>query len=144
MNEVEHISIKNAFLQPWFKSNNNLCQKCKKDFSENKWVSGETYKGIDFHHNPPQFMFENLDDWEGDFLELCRDCHKELHKEILKIMFEHSNLFKFKNSEYWTWKAITNKTECRNNIYEFTNKWVMNKELHAELNHNGGKHNGKS
>jgi hypothetical protein len=38
------------------------CYKCKGEFNE-KAKKYKTYKGIDVHHNPPQFL---MDKWEGE------------------------------------------------------------------------------
>lgn len=81
------------------------CYRCAKDYSEYTFKSGETYLGIDDHHHPPQFMFEE-GSWVGKLIPVCRSCHVEIHKEIKQIMFRHSNLFKFVNQEDWLWKHI--------------------------------------
>ncbi len=97
---------------------------CEKyGFVGEKWVSGVTYEGIDEHHNPPTFMMKR---WEGEIINLCRRCHKELHDIILKIIFKHSNLFKPNKSEHWTWiKVIPNKRqEYISEVIKSTREWV--------------------
>jgi len=99
------------------------CRKCKEDFSEKDWESGKTYLGIDEHHNPPEFM---LEEWNGEMISLCRKCHKDLHIEIRRIIFEHSTTFKPNKSDYWSWiKVIPNKRqECITEIIKFTRGWL--------------------
>lgn len=88
------------------------CKRCGVKNSK-EYQMGETYKGIDFHHNPPEFMFEE-NCWKGDLIPLCRDCHVWIHKEIKLIMFKYSNLFKFVNQEDGLWKHIIGekRKEC--------------------------------
>ena len=115
-------------LKSWFK-NGKRCEKCNKDCSDIKYERNETYNGIDVHHNPPQFMFEKPE-WVGELICLCRECHRKLHEEILKIMFKHSNLFKPKKSEHWTWIATIgeDRFKCRDEVYKFTVNWLGEKE----------------
>ena len=103
-----------------------ICQRCKQNLTGIKAEQLVTYEGADEHHNPPRFMFDNKSKWEGELLILCRKCHRELHDEILKIMFKYSNLFKHKKSEHWTWIAIIgeNKIKCREEVYNFTKRWL--------------------
>lgn len=110
------------------------CQKCCKEFIENSWVSGETYESIDIHHNPPQFMVKESGKWEGNLINLCRKCHRELHDNILDIMFKFSNLFKFKKSEYWTWLAIigNERNKCIEEVKNFTEEWLKEKKVGNE------------
>ena len=105
-----------------------ICEKCKEDFSEIKGEKYKTYTGIDEHHNPPTFMFREDEIFLGELIPLCRKHHRELHDIILKIMFKHSNLYKPKKSEYWTWIAIIGerKNECRKEVYNFTKEWLKN------------------
>ena len=100
-----------------------ICEKCKKDFSDKKWEHKITYEGIDFHHSPPKFM---LDVWEGKIINLCREHHKELHKDIIKIMFKYSTLFKPLKSEHWTWVKIIpcDRKDCIKEIIKFTDDWL--------------------
>lgn len=106
----------------------DYCAKCKKpreSFPE--WKSKETYSGLDIHHNPPEFISNYLNEsWSGETIFLCRECHKELHKRILIIMFKHSTLFNLKNSEYWTWQNIipSNRKSMIEEIIKFTREWV--------------------
>jgi len=105
-----------------------ICEKCNADFSEVNAEKYKTYEGIDEHHNPPEFMFEKGEKWNGRFIKLCRKCHTELHKEIREIMFKHSNLFKPKNSDHWIWIAVLpiNRIKCREEVKEFTERWLEN------------------
>ncbi len=107
------------------------CQKCDKHFTDKEWKSGETYKGIDVHHNPPEFISDYLGEpWSGEFYDLCRKCHGELHDEIIKILNKKSTSLKFINSEYWICKRMTQKQikECKEEIYLFTKKWIKEKD----------------
>lgn len=99
------------------------CNKCKKEFFNGEWKSGETYKGIDEHHNPPKFMMEI---WKGKFYNLCRDCHRELHDEIIKILNDEANTLKFVNSEHWVWLKIIpkNRLKATKRVFKFTEEWV--------------------
>lgn len=105
-----------------------ICAKCKKrkqDFPE--WKNGETYIGLDLHHNPPEFISDYMnEEWSGEKFFLCRGCHQELHKQILLIMFKHSTLSKPKNSEYWTWQSIipSKRKEMIDEIVKFTRGWI--------------------
>jgi len=103
-----------------------ICKKCYGDFSEIKAEKNKTYTGIDYHHNPPTFMFFEGELFIGDIIPLCRKCHRELHDIILKIMFRYSNLFKFKKSEYQNWIGIIGdkKEKCRIEVYNFTREWL--------------------
>jgi hypothetical protein len=103
------------------------CQKCGKDFSDAIWKSGETYEGIDQHHNPPEFISDYLGEaWSGEFYNLCRKHHRELHDEILKILNKKSTALKFINSEYWICKRMNKNQikEAQKEIYEFTLIWL--------------------
>lgn len=103
------------------------CSKCKKEFEENEWEKGITYEGLDRHHNPPEFLSNFLNEmWSGEFYYLCRKCHKQLHKEIIKILNKKLDNFKFINSEYWTLKRMNLKQikEVQSEIQYFTKKWV--------------------
>lgn len=108
-----------------------ICDKCKKDFSHITWISGETYEGIDKHHNPPEFLSDYLrEQWSGEFYNLCRDCHKQLHKEILIILNKKSSNLKFINSEFWICKKMSLKElqEVKIGIYNFTKEWINGKD----------------
>lgn len=104
------------------------CAYCLKDFEENSYVKGQTYKAIDYHHSPPVFTFhkDNIQ-WSGDLIPLCRDCHVSIHKEIKNILFTNSTLLKFINSEEWLWNYILpiNREKARNEILLFTRKWIQ-------------------
>lgn len=108
----------------------DVCHRCSSIHNE-KWKRYKTYKGIDQHHNPPEFISVFLEEeWSGEFYNLCRDCHTKLHKEIKKILNKHSNSLKFINSEYWTLKKMTSAQikEAKEEIYNFTKKWVENRD----------------
>ena len=104
-----------------------ICDKCKKEFNGMEWKSGETYEGIDLHHNPPQFM---MNKWEGKTYNLCRKCHRKLHDEIIKILNKFANTLKFIKSEYWVWnKIIPNKRqEIKDEIIKFSEVWINDSE----------------
>jgi len=103
-----------------------ICEHCKKDFSGIKAEQGITYEGIDYHHNPPEFM---VDKWKGELLKLCRKCHKELHIKIREIMFKHSTLFKPNKSDYWTWIKVLpcDREKCVNEVIKYTKELVNDK-----------------
>lgn len=108
-----------------------ICGKCHKDFSDKKWESGETYDGIDAHHNPPEFISDYLkEQWSGEFYYLCRKHHREIHDEIIKILNNKSTSLKFINSEFWVCKRMSLQEiqECKEEIYNFTRNWIKNKE----------------
>lgn len=114
--------------------------KCKKCGKENEvWKSGVTYKGLDRHHNPPEYM----DLYDGDIIDgeepnriydmitLCRDCHtgpKGLHRTIiLPILNKFSNQLRNNGSENWIWNKFIpqcDKKKCREEIFQATKKWV--------------------
>jgi len=103
------------------------CEKCKKDFSEHIWENGKTYKGIDEHHNPPQFLMEN---WKGKTYNLCRKCHRNLHDLIIDMMNKKANTLKFIKSEYWVMQKLTpkQKKELCEEVYNFTELWIREDE----------------
>jgi len=102
-----------------------ICMKCGEDLSHIRAEKYKTYEGIDEHHSPPEFM---LEEWEGRIIPLCRKHHKELHIEIIRIMFEHSTLFKPNKSEHWTWIKVipTNRPKCIKEVIKFTDDWIKN------------------
>jgi len=103
------------------------CQKCNHYFKDSCWESKKTYHGIDEHHNPPRFLSKKLKEkWIGETYNLCRKCHRKLHDEILKILNENSNNFKFIKSEYWTLKKMNIKQikKAKEEIYAFTKRWI--------------------
>ena len=122
----------------------NRCQKCDK--LNVGWVSGETYLGLDEHHNPPEFMFKyesdsysgthfiKSDPWKGEIYTLCRDCHtglKGLHRTvIIPFLFKKSGLLKKNGSEYWLWKHILPKEKIavREEIFVLTKQWLSEKD----------------
>lgn len=111
-----------AYGNQWDDSKNLICKKCNHLF-KHKWEKGKTWEGIDEHHSPPEFM---LDEWKGKIIPLCRKHHRNLHDRIIKIMFKHSNLFKPKKSEHWTWVAImpNKRKECIEEVIKFTKEWL--------------------
>ena len=108
-----------------------ICEKCRKGFSNSNWKSGVTFEGIDRHHNPPEFISNRLgEEWSGEFYNLCRKCHREIHTEILIILNVKSNALKFINSEHWICERMNTKQieEAKEEIYLFTKEWIMKKE----------------
>jgi len=87
-----------------------ICMKCGEDLSHIRAEKYKTYEGIDEHHSPPEFM---LEEWEG---------------RIIRIMFEHSTLFKPNKSEHWTWIKVipTNRPKCIKEVIKFTDDWIKN------------------
>lgn len=109
-----------------------ICDKCKKDFSYIKWKSKETYKGIDVHHNPPEFISDYFKEkWSGEFYNLCRDCHVKLHHQIKKLLNKKAGTLKFINSEYWVMKRMSpiQIKESKRDIYCFTKDWLKKEEV---------------
>lgn len=103
-----------------------ICEKCKENCSNIKAEQRITYEGIDEHHNPPTEISRFLkEEWVGDFYNLCRKCHKELHLEITKILKKYSNKPKY-NSDYWLMlNSTTSKIkEAQEVIYSFTKEWI--------------------
>ena len=102
------------------------CSKCNCNLNNKEWKKGKTYEGLDYHHNPPQFMFEDKKEWKGELIPLCRKCHKELHTKIREIMFKYSNLFKPNKSDYWNWIKVIGKDriKCREEVFSFTKRWL--------------------
>lgn len=100
------------------------CFKCNKNnFPE--WESGKTYEGLDKHHNPPEEISRFLKEiWKGEFIFLCRNCHKNLHLEITKILKKYSNKPNY-NSDYWLMlNSTTEKIKLAQiEIYNFTKQW---------------------
>jgi hypothetical protein len=104
-----------------------ICSKRNHEVIDSEWKSGETYEGLDRHHNPPEFMFKRGEQkWFGEMLSLCRKHHVEIHREIKQILFRHSSLIKFVNSEDWLCKHITDLkfNLARIEIYNFTKRWL--------------------
>jgi len=105
------------------------CEKCKREFdteTKDYWVSGSPFEGIDRHHNPPEEFFRFLErEWVGEYYNLCRKCHKELHKEITIILKKYSLKPKY-NSDYWLMLNMTPEKIglATKEIYEFTKKWA--------------------
>ena len=105
------------------------CEKCRKEFdtsSEDYWESGKIFEGIDRHHNPTEEIYRILkQEWNGEFYNLCRDCHQILHKEIILILKKYSMKPKY-DSAHWLMKYMTPSKiiSAMEEIYGFTNKWV--------------------
>lgn len=112
-----------AYSNEWNKE--IVCDYCNHAFKI-KAEKGVTYKGIDEHHNPPKFMFEENEKWVGELLNLCRKHHRELHDEIIKILNEEVGTLKFVNSEHWVWikMSINDRKKARERVYTFTKKWI--------------------
>jgi hypothetical protein len=106
-----------------------ICEKCKNNF-EVRAEKNITYTGIYYHHNPPTFMFEKNEEWEGEIIPLCRKNHRELHDCLIEIMFKHSTLFKRNKSENWLWLHTlgNERINCRDEVFEFTDKWLEVKD----------------
>ena len=107
------------------------CNKCYCRCGQEAWGKGITYTGIDRHHNPPEFLSDFFkEEWSGEFYNLCRECHVELHRKIKKILNKHSSSFKFINSEYWTLMKMTPVTirTAQKEIYSFTKRWIKKED----------------
>ena len=106
---------------------NKMEAKCKRCGKENtKWNSGETYKGLDEHHNPPQFM---MNEWKGELYFLCRECHKELHQKIIvPLLNNFARTLKYNGSEYWIWFKILpiDKPNAIKKVYNTTKDFIEN------------------
>jgi hypothetical protein len=103
------------------------CDYCNEDFSESKWEKGVTYEGIDSHHNPPEFLSDFLkEQWSGEFYNLCRKHHRELHDQIILLLNKKANTLKFIKSEYWVLQKMNLKQieEVKEEIIEFTRRWI--------------------
>lgn len=98
------------------------CGKCLKE-KYKEWKSGETYEGIDNHHNPPELTTEKGEQWVGEIIPLCRKHHKELHKKITELIREYSMRKKGK-SDYWLWLYVNDRLKCRNEIIKLTKEWL--------------------
>ena len=102
------------------------CDFCQEEFNK-PWRIGFTYEGIDKHHNPPEFISKRLEEgWSGEFFNLCRKHHKDLHCEIIKILNKNSNSLKFINSEHWICERMTLEQikKSQKEIYDFTKEWI--------------------
>lgn len=96
---------------------------------ESEWNIGETYEGLDEHHNPPEFLFkDSKEKWRGKTYFLCRKHHVELHREIKIILNRISGTMKFVNSEDWLCKKMSLKQieQAREEVYNFTEEWIKN------------------
>ena len=71
------------------------CEKCgEKDI---KWKRNETYEGLDEHHIIPK----KYDGTDADGrINLCRKCHKEIHKIIDNLVPLTINNIKEKTKEW--------------------------------------------
>lgn len=106
------------------------CSYCGKWFENTDFKPRETFKGIDEHHNPPKFLTgeKKWNDFEGRcFFNLCREHHKFLHDEILKIMNKVVGTLKWNGSEYWLLQKLSpnQRKEVTKEVFEFTNKWIF-------------------
>ena len=81
------------------------CIKCNKENTQ--WVSGEKFEGLEEHHNPPRYMFENRKRWEGEIFTLCDECHEKLHQEvIIPFLNVVAGTLKKNGSEHWLWNKL--------------------------------------
>lgn len=103
-----------------------ICSKGSHEVINSEWKSGETYEGLDRHHNPPEFMFKEKEEWFGEMLLLCRKHHVELHREIKKILHKNSNRGTFVNSEFWLMQSMSENQilKAREEVYNFTKEWI--------------------
>ena len=101
------------------------CEKCLKMFEDNEFVRGETYKAIDEHHNPPKFLMDK-DKWKGELPFLCRECHREIHNIIIRMMNKKAGTLKFLNSEHWLLKkmSLNQRDELAVEVFNFTKEWL--------------------
>ncbi len=111
------------------------CDFCKEEFNQ-KAEQGITYVGIDEHHNPPQFMFEDNEKWTGEYYNLCRKNQRQLHDEIIKILNEELGTLKFVNSEHQIWirMNLIQRKKSRERVYEFTKKWIGDNDKNTKTN----------
>ena len=105
------------------------CSYCGELFENTDYEKGETFKGIDEHHNPPKFLTgeKEWNDFEGrHFLNLCRKHHRELHDEIIIILNKIARTLKFNKSEHWVCQKLTptQKKEATKEVFEFTREWL--------------------
>jgi len=112
-----------------FSSSKLACEKCKRVFDTNDityWQRGVKFEGIDRHHNPPEEISKFLKEkWSGEFFDLCRKCHIDLHGEITTILKKYSNKPKY-NADYWLmmYSIPLKIKEAQKEIYEFTKEWI--------------------
>jgi hypothetical protein len=100
--------------------NSLMCQKCKEIASQ-----------IESHHvwckfmdNPHGYTFK---EGQPNRYDLCFDCHKKLHQEIIiPLLNSHARTLKKNGSEFWLWKQIAqiDKPKVILDITENTIKWV--------------------
>ena len=104
------------------------CAKCKKELFD-KWQIGVTFEGLDRHHNPPEFTFEPGESWFGKMIYLCRNCHIQLHHQVIvPLLNNYVPTLKFNGSEYWLWMKLSplRRKEARDLIYNKTEEWINN------------------
>lgn len=113
-----------------------FCEKCGKINSP--WKSGVKFEGLDEHHNPPEFMFNEGEKWTGEMLTLCRECHtgkKGIHQKIIIPFLNNfvGNL-KANGNEHWLWIKVIpcDRMFCRELCYELTKKWLGEKDGNTE------------
>jgi hypothetical protein len=102
-----------------------FCEKC--GAKNTGWISGEKYKGLEEHHNPPKFMVET---WVGEIYTLCDECHEKLHQKIIiPFLNEKARTLKFNGSEYWLWRKIIpiDRKDVVEKIFWITKKWKEDK-----------------
>jgi hypothetical protein len=117
----------------------DYCEKCKT--KNTIWKSGETYKGLDEHHNPPKHMFEWIGDiWRGNIFTLCRECHTGklgLHKIIIAPkLLSYVGIQRNYESEFWICKHMTPDAmrKARDEIFLLSKKWVENGDTKTTTN----------
>lgn len=108
-------------------SNMITCDYCWDAFEDDLWESGKKYTGIDRHHNPPEFITKRLGElWKGEILNLCREHHVQLHREIKIILNRIAGTLKFVNSEHWILQKMNLQQvrSAKEEVYNFTKNWV--------------------
>jgi hypothetical protein len=106
--------------------------KCKKCGSLNKPAEkGITFEGLDEHHNPPRYMFDNRNTWNGELYWLCRKHHTGIlgiHKTIiLPILLNNMTSIRFNGSEEYIWRNLiipSKKEIIKKEVFESSKKWV--------------------
>jgi len=108
------------------------CSYCGQWFENTDYEKGETFKGIDEHHNPPKFLTSEKEwfNFEGkELLNLCREHHRKLHDEILIILNRIAGTLKFNRSEYWLTQKLSaiQKQQATKEVFEYTRQWISQK-----------------
>jgi hypothetical protein len=108
------------------------CAKCHEKFCNQDYPAGSIFQGIDEHHNPPKFLTgeKEWNDFEGrQFLNLCREHHRELHDEIIVILNRVAKTLKCNKSEHWVCQKMSpaQKKEATKEVFEYTKRWLSQK-----------------